>query len=95
MRGVIFNLEGPLTKNFTWGIGFKKTTQVEALALIQGFKLSHKVGIYSTIILGYFSLIIIYIIKNSSLQDLHLQILMDRIKHELGTTSKVQFIHIL
>ena len=51
-RGVIFNLEGNIIKNYACGLGIGTNNQTECYALFLGLKLSLASGIHSLVVSG-------------------------------------------
>lgn len=53
-RGVILDLDGILRANFAWGLGVTSNKYAEALALYQGIKIAHLMGIRKLILIRDF-----------------------------------------
>lgn len=87
--------EGQVEHRFACGLGQDTNTQAEVMALLQGLKALHQVGIKEAMIMGDSQTLVQMLVENSVPKDLWLTRSMRRIRNLTNFFHRLKFFHVL
>lgn len=93
--GILLNPDGTTLLRYHWGLGFESNNRAKALALWQGLSLALNRNIQSLTIFGDSRLIIQAMNSLSNPLQIHLVLILKKIRSMLAKFRKISFYHIL
>ena len=93
--GVLLNPDGSTLLRYHWGLGFESNNRAKALALWQGLSLALNRNIHSLTVFGDSRLIIQALNSHSTPSQIHLVLILKKIRFILAKFRKISFYHIL